>query len=94
MPSADYDAGLEPTEPGWYTFAQGAQTMIFHLREYDESTMYVLGRKDPLQWSVHLDNGTAADCGWRYIEQMLRAFDLVRLVPETRVVTPPGEPHG
>ena len=63
-----------PTEPGWYAYSGGAQTMIFHLRE-------------PGQWSAHVDNGSATDCEWGYIEQALSVWDLVPLVPVREQVT-------
>lgn len=56
----------EPDELGWYAYSGGAQVMIFHLRRGG-------------QWSVHLDNGTSADCAWGYIEQALGVWDLVPL---------------
>lgn len=59
----------EPTTPGWYGYDGGRQVMIFHLRE-------------PHQWSVHMDNGTVADCVWGYIEQALSVYSLVPLVPQ------------
>lgn len=72
----------EPTEPGWYAYSGGRQTMIFHLRDaldtIDESD--ITYKK---QWSVHLDNGTAANCEWGYIEQALGVWDLIKIdLPE------------
>jgi hypothetical protein len=57
-----------PSEPGWYAYSDGRQSMIFHLR-------------DTGQWSAHFANGTASDCAWGYIEQALSVWDLVPLVP-------------
>jgi hypothetical protein len=65
--TSEKDAAIEePNEVGWYAYSGGAQSMIFHLRETG-------------QWSVHLDNGSASDCGWSYIEQALGVWDLVRI---------------
>lgn len=63
----------EPTTPGWYAYSGGAQIMIFHLRGNE-------------QWSVHLDNGTAEDCVWEYIDQALSVWDLAPLVPDLRFI--------
>jgi len=56
----------EPTEVGWYAYSGIAEGMIFHLRQSG-------------QWSVHLDNGMAADCAWGYIEQALGVWNLAPL---------------
>lgn len=63
-----------PTEPGWYAYDGGRQTMVFHLTP-DGS------RADGLQWYAHFDNGTADRCEWGYIEQALSVWNLVPLVP-------------
>lgn len=68
----DRQASVEvaaPTEPGWYAYSGGRQTMIFLLRPEQ-------------QWFVIADNGSVAPCKWGYIEQALGVWDLVRLVPE------------
>lgn len=65
-----------PTEPGWYGYSGGAQTMTFLLRgpEFDP-----INNKP--QWFVILDNGESKPCEWGYIEQALGVWDLVKLVP-------------
>jgi len=62
----------EPIEVGWYAYSGIAEGMIFHLRQSG-------------QWSVHLDNGIAADCAWGYIEQALGVWNLVPLWPRPGV---------
>lgn len=65
----------EPIDVGWYAYSGGAQTMVFHLRETG-------------QWSVHLNNGSASDCPWGYIEQALGVWDLVLITPPALAAVP------
>lgn len=61
-----------PTEPGFYVYSGGAQSMVF-----------LLGQGGV--WHVISDSGEMTACGWEYIEQALGVWDLVRLdsiVPE------------
>ena len=68
----------EPSEAGWYAYSGGAQTMVFHLG-------------DTGQWHVYVDNGSASECAWGYIEQALGVYDLVPIVlpPASPVLNPP-----
>lgn len=63
-----------PTEPSWYAYDGGRQTMVFHLSRDDR-------RPDGLQWRAFFDNGTTGDCEWGYIEQALSVYNLVPLLP-------------
>lgn len=54
-----------PTEPGWYCYSGGAQSMIFSLYEG--------------QWYAHIENGSTNPCEWGYIEQALGVWDLIRV---------------
>lgn len=58
----------EPTEPGWYAYSGGAQTMIFLLT--------LRGK-----WYVAFDNGMMDPCTWDYIAQALSVWKLVRFQP-------------
>lgn len=55
-----------PTEPGFYVYDGGAQTLVFTL---DHSGQW---------WAVSIDLGMVR-CDWGYIEQALGVWDLVRL---------------
>ncbi len=52
-----------PTEPGFYKYSGGNQTMVFSLHEG--------------KWRVFMDNGMVFECEWGYIEQALSVWDLV-----------------
>lgn len=70
-------AQVEPTEPGWYAYDGGAQSMIFLLRSAEQS----VGNRR--QWFVILDNGGMDECEWGYIEQATGVYPLVPLVPQS-----------
>jgi hypothetical protein len=82
-----------PTELGWYSYSNGTEVMIFHLRKkpvFNELT----NTHDAwvMQWSVHSDIGEAADCHWGYIEQGLSTYDLIKLeVPKPRAHNQAGD---
>lgn len=56
----------EPTEPGFYAYTGGRQTMVFLLDHHG-------------QWHVTFDNGDGNHCEWGYIEQCLSVYELVRI---------------
>lgn len=59
-----------PTEPGFYVYSGGRQSMLFLLKDvYGEG----------LRWAVYNDSGDYAPCEWPYIEQALGVHDLLRL---------------
>jgi len=97
----EFSGKPEPAEPGWYSYSGGTQVMIFHLR--DVSAEYagpLASHGNTRQWSVHLDNGTASDCAWGYIEQALSVWDLVKITADPSPITfiqnifSPGELDG
>lgn len=67
----------EPTEPGWYAYSGGAQSMIFLLQNvFDGETTHH-------DWYAITTDGLCRGCDWGYIEQALGVWDLVPLVPDT-----------
>lgn len=56
----------KPTDPGFYKYSGGRQSLIFLLTESG-------------QWYAICDNGTMDKCVWGYIEQALSTWDLVRI---------------
>ena len=59
----------EPTEPGFYQYTGGAQTLLFLLTK-NKTKMVEFGLREK-QWYVFADNGNVAPCSWGYIEQAL-----------------------
>lgn len=62
----EVDAVEPPTEPGFYKYSGGRQTLLF-----------LLGSGG--QWYALFDNGEAHACHWEYIEQALGVWDLVKI---------------
>lgn len=54
-----------PTEPGFYKYSGGRQTLLFLLASD--------------QWYVWFDNTEMAPCDWAYIEQALGVWDLEKI---------------
>lgn len=63
-----------PTEPGFYRYSGGRQTLIFLLVHHS-----MLGAR----WYVISDNGTMSSCVWGYIEQCLGVWDLVPIAADS-----------
>ena len=61
-----------PTEPGFYRYSGGRQTILFLLRDG--------------QWFTIFDNVTINACEWGYIEQALGVWDLIPLASESEEV--------
>jgi len=57
---------VEPTDPGFYIYSGGRQTMVF-LLDLDQT------------WYVIFDNVILEHCVWDYIAQALSVWDLVPL---------------
>lgn len=55
-----------PTDPGFYRYSGGGQTMIFLLDQQG-------------QWWTFFDNGDGGKCEWGYIEQALGVWDLIKI---------------
>lgn len=66
-----------PTEPGFYKYSGGNQSMIFLLVPV---VMLPSGKfADGLQWYVINDNGSMSQCLWEYIEQALGVWELEKI---------------
>lgn len=59
----------EPTEPGFYRYSGGRQTLIFLLKSCGWTN----------QWYVIADFAEIKPCSWSYIEQALSVWDLVKI---------------
>ena len=59
---------VKPTEPGFYQYTGGRQTLLFLLKTRKSSDYLGLPEN---QWYVISDSGEISRCDWSYIEQAL-----------------------